>query len=159
MNFDIYHVCAMLGHLSLMHAAKLFSVHDTHLYFCFISRLPKVSSVALLRHSVWPKFISDREKTLFCNAGTLCLSWASVVHEKLVCGALAIPWWFIASFPIWWIYSFLSYLMNYEWKFVLKASTGLLIRFFRKIPSVSPSVAKQQIILLYQPIHRKKHEN
>ena len=103
--------------------------------FCFISRLSKVSLVAVLRN-----YVSDREKTLFCDAGTLWLSWAPLVHKKLVSRELLIWWWFLASFTIWWMKICIE---------CFNLSIGLLIRVLLRFPSVNPSVAK------HQPIHGK----
>ena len=69
-------------------AACLKTIFCAWYSFVFFSRLPKVSSVALLWHNVWLLWRSYRNKTLFCNPGTLCLSWVSFVHEKLVCRGL-----------------------------------------------------------------------
>ena len=135
-----------LGHLSLPRALKLFFCTWCSPIFCFISKLSKVSSVAVLRNYVWLKCISDREKTLFCDAGTLCLSWVPLVHMKLVSKELLIWWWFLTSFTIWWMKMCIE---------CFNFSIGLLIRVLLRFTSVSPSVAKQQITFLYKPIDGK----
>ena len=45
-------------------------------------------------HFVWLKCVSCKQNTFLHDAGTICLSWASFVHEKLVCRELVISWWF-----------------------------------------------------------------
>ena len=131
--------------LSLPYALTFISGHYIHQTVCFIQRLPKMSSVAPFGHYVWLKCMSDKEKSLFCNSGALCLSWASFVNEKLVWRGLAISQWFLGSFTIWWIKIYIK-------RFQL--GIGLLIGVFWKFPSFCQSVAKPLIKLLYQPIHR-----
>ena len=68
----------MLGHLSLPYVLQFIQPA-----ICFISKLPKVSLMALFGYYVWVTCISDRKKSILYNAGTLCLSWDTLVREKL----------------------------------------------------------------------------
>ena len=87
-----FHVCATLGHLSLPFALKRISVYHIHQTICFISGLPKMSKIGQLFHFVWLKCVSCKQKTFLRDAGTLCLSKTSFVHEKLICRELANSW-------------------------------------------------------------------
>ena len=99
-KFWPFHVCATLGHLSLSFALKHISVYHIHQTICFISGLSKMSKIDQLFHFVWLKCVSCKQKTFLRDAGTLCLSKTSFVHEKLICRELANSWWFLGSFTI-----------------------------------------------------------
>ena len=122
-EFWYFLVFARLWHLSLPHGLNLF-LHIT---------LSEFGSPFFAL--VWPKCIPDREHTLFCNVGTLCLSWASVVHRKLACRWLAIPWWFLAAFTILWMKIYIK---------CFKLSIGLLKFFFNSVQLVPASQNRKQ---------------
>ena len=99
-DFSSFWFFVTLGHLSLPFALKFVPLNHIHKTIYFISELPKMSWIGLFVHHVWLKCVPCQQKLFLRDAGTLCLSSASIVHEKLFYRRTAKSWQFFSSYTI-----------------------------------------------------------